>query len=200
MRWGKVEVTGGFLLVMAWLNYTDTQGLLPAALCAAFAHELGHWVAIRLLGGRVCRLRLSAVGAEMVLERSLSYGRECFCAFAGPVVNLLLAVCFSRGTGEWALVFTGLNLALALFNLLPLPALDGGRALLCVACLLLTDPGMAQRICRWVEGAALTLVCVLGGACMCWGGAITLPLCALWLLWSGGRMSEKRVVKVRRNG
>ena len=199
MRWGRVEVTGGFLLVMAWLNYTDTQRLLPAALCAAAAHELGHWVAICLLGGRVCRLRLSAVGAEMVLERSLSYGRECFCALAGPAVNLLLAVCFSRGAQEWTLVFAGLNLALALFNLLPLPALDGGRALLCVTCQF-ADPVAAQGVCRWVERAAMVFLCLLGGMCVCWGGAVTLPLCALWLLWSGGRMSEKRVVKVRRNG
>ena len=199
MRWGKVEVTGGFLLVIAWLNYTDTQGVLPVALCAAAAHELGHWVAIRLLGGRVRRLRLSAVGAELVLERSLSYGRECFCALAGPAVNLLLAVCFSRSREEWTLIFAGLNLALALFNLLPLPALDGGRALLCAACQF-TDPVAAQEVCRWVERAALFLLCVWGGACGCWGGAITLPLCALWLLWNGRRMSEKRVVKVRRNG
>lgn len=199
MRWGRVEVTGGFLLVMAWLNYTDTQGLLPVALCAAAAHELGHWVAIRLLGGRVRRLRLSAVGAELVLERSLSYGRECFCALAGPAVNVLLAVCFCRGTGERTLVFTGLNLALALFNLLPLAPLDGGRALLCVTCLL-TDPETAQRLCRWVERAALTLLCLLGGACLCWGGGVTLPLCTLWLLWVGRKMTEKGVVKARRNG
>ncbi len=199
MRWGKVEVTGGFLLVMAWLNYVDTQGLLPRALCAAAAHELGHWAVIRLLGGQVRCLRLSTVGAGMVLERSLSYGRECFCALAGPAVNLLLAVCFSRGTGEWALVFAGLNLALALFNLLPLPALDGGRALLCAACLL-TDPGVAQGVCLWVERAGLTLLCLLGGACLCWGGGVTLPLCALWLLWVGRKMTEKGVVKVRRNG
>lgn len=199
MRWGNVEVTGGFLLVMAWLYYTDTQGLIPVLLCAATAHELGHWVAIRLFGGRVRHLRLSAVGAEMALEHSLSYGRECFCALSGPAVNLLLAVCFARGTGDVALVFTGLNLALALFNLLPLPALDGGRALMCMACLL-TDPGMAQGICRWAEWVALTILCLLGGACLCWGGGITLPLCTLWLLWGRGRMSEKRVVKERKNG
>ena len=199
MRWGRVEVTGGFLLVMAWLNYTDNQGLLPAALCAAAAHELGHWAAIRLLGGRVRRLRLSAVGAEMVLERSLSYGRECFCALAGPAVNVLLAVSFARGAGERALIFAGLNLVLALFNLLPLPVLDGGRALLCAVCLL-TDPGRAQRLCRGVECAALTLLCLLGGASLYRGGGITLPLCTLWLLWVGRKMAEKGVVKVRRNG
>ena len=71
-----MEVTGGFLLVMAWLNYCDTQNLLPAVLCAATAHELGHLVAIYALGGRVVRLRLTAAGAELRLGRTMSYGRE----------------------------------------------------------------------------------------------------------------------------
>lgn len=197
LRWGKVEVTGGFLLVMAWLNYTDTQRLLPAALCAAAAHELGHWAVIRLLGGRVCALRLSAVGAEMVLERSLSYGRELCSALAGPAVNLLLAGWCSRYEEEQLLVFAGLNFVLAAFNLLPVVPLDGGRVLLCAVCLL-TDPERAQRMCSWGEWVTLAGVFLLAAVCFGCGGGVTLPLCALWILM-GRKMTEKGVVKVARN-
>ena len=35
MRLGRVEVSGGFLLLLAWLNYTDTQGLIPMAILPA---------------------------------------------------------------------------------------------------------------------------------------------------------------------
>ncbi len=192
-------MTGGFLLVMAWLNYTDTQGILPLAVCAAAAHELGHWAAIVLSGGQVRRLRLCAIGAELVLECSLSYGREFFCALAGPAVNVLLAVCACRGTGERMLLFAGLNFALALFNLLPLAPLDGGRALCCICCLL-TDLGHARQICRRVEQGVLVLLCAVCGVCLCWGGGVTLALCVGWLLWSGRKMTEKRVVKVGGNG
>lgn len=185
--------------MMAWLNYTDTQGVLPLGLCAAAAHEIGHWVAIVLSGGRVCRLRLCAVGAELVLERSLSYGRELFCALAGPAVNLLLAVCACRGTGERMLLFAGLNLALALFNLLPVAPLDGGRALGC-ACCMLCEFGRAQQLCRRVELVVVTLLCGVSAACLCWGGGGTLALCLGWLLCSGRKMTEKGVVKVRGNG
>ena len=34
MRLGRVEVTGGFLLLTAWLNYLDRQGVVPLALLA----------------------------------------------------------------------------------------------------------------------------------------------------------------------
>ena len=65
MRLGRVEVTGGFLLLTAWLNYLDRQGVVPLALLACALHELGHWAALRALGARVRRVRLTAVGAEM---------------------------------------------------------------------------------------------------------------------------------------
>ena len=71
MRLGRVEVTGGFLLLAAWLNYLDRSLLVPAALTACALHELGHILVIRLLGGNIKGVRLTAVGAELVLARLL---------------------------------------------------------------------------------------------------------------------------------
>ena len=34
MRWGRVEATAGFFLLVAWMNYWDSQCLVPAALLA----------------------------------------------------------------------------------------------------------------------------------------------------------------------
>ena len=123
MRLGRVEVTGGFLLLTAWLNYLDRQGVVPLALLACALHELGHWAALRALGARVRRVRLTAVGAEMEVDRTLSYGGELLAALAGPGANLALALAFSPLTGGG--LFAGLNLALACFNLLPVGQMDG---------------------------------------------------------------------------
>ena len=84
MRLGRVEVSGGFLLLLAWLNYTDTQGLIPQAVVSCALHEGGHWLAIQAVGGKVRRMRLGIAGAEMELGRPLSYTREALCALAGP--------------------------------------------------------------------------------------------------------------------
>ena len=134
-----------------------------------------------------------------MLERSLSYGRELFCALAGPAVNVLLAVVSARGSGERQLLFAGINLALALFNLLPLPPLDGGRALLCALCLH-TEPDRARRLCEWVGRGTRGVLLMLGGMCVCRGGGITLPLGALWLFCAGRKLTEKRVAKVKGKG
>ena len=112
---GRVEVTGGFLLLLAWLNYLDRSFLVPMAVLACGAHELGHLLAIRLLGGAVREIRLTAIGAELVLAGPLGYWQEGAAALAGPGVNLLLALLCCQFS--WGLSFAGLNLVLALFNL-----------------------------------------------------------------------------------
>lgn len=175
---GRVEVTGGCLLLLAWLNYCDTQNLLLTALCAAAAHELGHLAAIYVLRGSVRRLRLTAAGAELCLEGTMSYSRELVCALAGPLVNLLLAFAAAR---LGAVVFAGMNLALGLFNLMPLSMLDGGKALSCGASVLF-GPEMAQGLLRWTDWTLAVALLFIGCAVLWDGGNVTLFLVAAWLL------------------
>jgi len=173
-----VEVTGGFLLLMAWVNYCDTQQLLPAVLCAATVHELGHCAVIWAANGRIRLLRLSAVGAELQVEGTLSYVQELACAIAGPMLNLFLAV-LAACIG-WN-IFAGINLALGVFNLLPIGALDGGRIVNCVSAILL-GPDKGCRFCSRVN-LGFVLAITLGGAVLfLTGGSMTLLLVGAWLL------------------
>ena len=179
MRLGRVEATGGFFLLAAWLNYLDRDRIVPLVMAACLLHELGHYLAIRLLGGDVKLIRLTAVGAEMVLSRPLSYGREGAAALAGPLVNLMLAALFCRWS--WGQLFAGLSLVLGCFNLLPVGRLDGGRLVFCVLSVLAgpeaarRDQGRLDGICT---GALLAGGLWLAGA----GRNITLLLVSLWLL------------------
>lgn len=189
-----MEITNGFLLVMAWLNYCDHQNLLPLAVCAAAAHELGHLAAIALVGGRVGGLRLSAAGAEIKMAGVLGYGRELLCALAGPLCSLLLAIGAAR---MGALVFAGMNLALGVFNLLPLRMLDGGRALSCLTALLF-EP---QRACRMGRGADIVLgaALFLCGVAVFWrGGNITLLVISLCIMAATGKQNRCSVIGVGR--
>ena len=178
MGLGRVEVTGGFLLLLAWLNYLDRAFLVPMALAACAAHELGHIVVIRLLGGRVRAVRLTAVGAELVLTRPLGYWQEGLSALAGPGTNLILAlVCCGVQSG---LTFAGFNLTLAVFNLLPVGRLDGGRALYCTLALL-AGPNLADRAGGWLDGLCTAGALAAGLLLALFQQNITLLLVALWL-------------------
>ena len=118
------------------------------------------------------RLSITAVGAEMEIDRSLSYGGEVLAALAGPLVNLALALTFCRFSRGW--VFAGLNLALCCFNLLPVGRLDGGRVLRCVLAWLL-GPEAA-----WRAG-----INIISSSPSCRRAA---SASAMWALWTGSKL------------
>lgn len=142
-----------------------------AALLAAAAHEGGHLTLLRLFRVPVEGLRLGAFGAVIrARTERLSYGRELLVTLAGPAVNLLCAPLLSalarRWGWAWGYLFAGAHALLGVYNLLPVPPLDGGRALyLLVAWRFGPDAGDAVS-------AAVGLFCALALTAL--GGYLTL--------------------------
>lgn len=95
-------------------------------------------------------------------------------ALAGPLANLLLAVVGSlvfhaAGANIFLLnaayLFTALNVSLCIFNLIPIPPLDGSRVLYAFA------PEAVQKVMRQVESVGMVIIftlVLLGG----FGGAL----------------------------
>jgi Zn-dependent protease/predicted transcriptional regulator len=103
-------------------------------------HELGHAMAARVYGVKTREITLWLLGGVAQLEQMpRTRGAEAVIAIAGPVVSVALAGLFGllRGlvppeaiTGQFLVSYLAfINLALALFNLLPALPLDGGRIL-----------------------------------------------------------------------
>ena len=178
MRLGRLECTGGFLLLLAWLNYIDSRFLLLQTLLACGLHELGHYAALRALGLRVTALRLTAAGAAMTVNHPMDYRQEGVAALAGPGANFLAAMllCSIPACRE----FTRISLLLGAFNLLPAAPLDGGRALLATLSLV-TDRDRAERAGEGLHLLTCLLLIPAGGTAALSTGNVTLLLVALWL-------------------
>ena len=112
LRWKRVEISAGALLLGAALYYLDEQGVLLMAFCACALHELGHWLVIRALGGRVTALRITCVGAEMRLSARCPLGcwQQIAAALAvGDTVRVHLKV--KEGNRERIQIFEGTVIA-----------------------------------------------------------------------------------------
>ncbi len=159
-------------------------------------HEAAHALCARRLKVRVVELELMPFGGAARLENAWAMrpGQLAAVALAGPTLNALLAAAAlalgSRGAispwAAWVLLLD--NAALCLFNLLPALPLDGGRLLFG----LLSGPLGRERAVRWGVWAgrglaALMLAGALAG--VLFGGRLnlTLCLCAVFILASGGR-------------
>lgn len=158
----------------------DESGLVPMAAAAGLCHELGHVLAVRLWGGRIWAVRLTCAGAELRVRGPRMGERlpRLTTALAGPAVNLLLALGTARlapWAGERGAVFAGLNLTLGCFNLLPVVALDGGRALRALL------PLRWEGTARGISGGLSVLLSAAGFLLMLHTGNPTLFLTGGWL-------------------
>lgn len=176
LRLGRVEITGGFLLLWSLLCYLDRDGVVLWAAVSMALHELGHIAALRLWGGRVALVRLSCVGVEL---RQAAGGparplARAAVALAGPLTSVAAACAAAHWEGLYLLA--GLSLGQGVFNLLPFPALDGGKVLEALG-----GPRLSGAV-AWAAGALL----LAGGVyLLAAGGNPTLLLTTVWLLNAG---------------
>ena len=158
MGWrSRVEISGDFCILWAFLIMVLPPRLLLASAVSAMLHEAFHAVAVWFTGGSVRGVRLEAGGIVMDVAE-MDGVRELFCASAGPVGSLLLAC------APYPLLSL-CGLVQGLFNLIPVMPLDGGRMMGCI--LDLTVPHFRTQIERGVAlmvwAALLVIACYLGG-------------------------------------
>lgn len=197
--WGVPIQIGGslFLLLLLILNFGGPTWTLSYQLAFAailigsiFLHELGHAWGCLIQGVPVRRIMIYGGGGFCERSRSATrYEQELIVAM-GPIVNLVLwAVAgltvnlFTDPHVVWFLMtIAWVNGFLALFNLIPVQPLDGGKLFELVLCRIMSAT-LAQRVAGLVGFA----ISVLWLPIMAWvfvtAGFIFFFLPAIGLHW-----------------
>jgi Zn-dependent protease len=180
--WRRLEISPGFVALLSGCAYFGSHRLLGVFGLAALWHELGHVAALKGMGKRMGKLRLSLVGAELTLAEGehTTLEQDIWLSLSGPAANLLAAlIC-----GLWAKndLMAGANLLLGFFNLMPVLPLDGGCALSALLERFL-DPQRALALMRLSSRLTALTIAALGVMLACRpGGQPWLALMGLWLL------------------
>ena len=128
----------GAALPAALLLLLGSVEVIAAVLLPAFCHELGHLLALWLLGLHIRSIRMELRGFCIEYYGSCSAVGHALAAAAGPFAGFAWAWAASvigQRTGlEWLSLSAGVSLLLSLFNLLPALPLDGGRIVLALSC------------------------------------------------------------------
>lgn len=167
-------------LLSACLYYRGGFLLLPIALLPILAHELGHVLALRLLGLKITGLTLDARGPCIRYDGACSPWGHILAALAGPFGGAAYALTGLTGI-DWLEQSAGLSLLLTAFNLLPLRPLDGGQVFYRL-CIMALGEMRGEGLCRAVSAVLLSLL-LTGGVLLAVWKKSTAPLAAaIWLL------------------
>ncbi len=176
----------------AWFSYV--VGAVTALLFFAsiVAHELSHSLVARAEGGHVEKITLFIFGGvAQIDEEPKSAGREFLMAAAGPGMSLILSalgflafsVAYSQGAPWWVWApleyLSAINLAVAVFNMLPGFPLDGGRVLRSILWGVTGDllkatkwAARSGQLIGWVMVASAVLGVLNGRVDLIWFGLI----------------------------
>lgn len=197
-----VHVSASFFLLAALALIVSPWEIAASVLLAALLHECGHLLALKAFRVPVEGLRLTALGAVLYARgaRRLSYARELAVTLAGCGANLacgfLTALAARRLSWEGGFLFAGAHFLLAAFNLLPIPSLDGSRALT-LAVSFFFGPAAGDAVAA-VAGLVFSLALVGTGIYIAaeTGGGVLFLLASLALLF--GLFRQVRLAKRER--
>ena len=131
----RISISFFFFVTVCIALVLDTTNTAVLTLCAAAVHECGHLICMLAFGECPSKIYIAPFGFCITRFSDSSYRREMLIAFCGPLANLfaalvmLLAMLFCHARGLIKPI--AVNIALALFNLLPIEPLDCGRAVRC---------------------------------------------------------------------
>lgn len=153
-------MSDGAIILLSICFLFDTENVLPIFLFAAVIHELGHLLALQQSGGTLHQLRLGCCGAVIYCNMPLRRFQRVLVCLAGPIASFLLYVAANM-LGYYTLA--GASLVLGLFNLMPIPPLDGGMIL---------QHAIGERhqmLCHFLSFVTAAVLLALG-ALLAWNG------------------------------
>ena len=161
----EIYISFLFCATVCFMLAVDRTGLIIPTLFAVFVHETGHMLAMWAADCQPKAIRLIPTSVQIVRGFSPKKYGEISITVCGPAANLVifgtLFVNYLVFKSEQSLVFSIINLVIAIFNLLPVSGLDGGT-LLAIFISKFTDIYKAESIVRIITAVFAAAAFLIG--------------------------------------
>jgi membrane-associated protease RseP (regulator of RpoE activity) len=116
-----------FFAVIAIFILLHDSEIALLGLLACILHELGHFISCKICKVRVEEISFSCTGLciKKLSAKNLTYKKELCILSSGITANFLIFVILLFSPSDFFGLFGMINLAVAVFNLLPLSSFDG---------------------------------------------------------------------------
>lgn len=162
-------------------------------------HELAHMFAGLILKLKPKALEIEPFGIEIVFESfENTEQNKIIIAIAGPIVNFLIAFIFSFIQIKSQNVIINSNLILAIFNLLPIYPLDGGRILKSLI-KMSTTKERAEDITNKISNILMIIITAIASVLILFYRNIGIFLIAIYLWIIVMRENKRYILKKKIN-
>lgn len=171
-------------------NFLMTLVIYVALAVFVFLHEMGHSLTAIKEGAKVNSIYLHPLGGVANISGGLNGpASEIMIAAAGPFVSLLLAAVFylpkmlfgGADTSSLLYYFFMINMMLAIFNMLPVFPLDGGRILTAILVMKMGSERALPLAVKIAKGGMIALG-IIGLILMAQGSSMGLNLVLIAVL------------------
>ncbi len=129
----QIYISFLFLAPVCLMLLTDKIGFFLPSFFAVVLHETAHLTAMWMLGCNPKEIRLIPASVHIIRNITYKVRNEVIISLVGPLANILFFILFFAlykfSNNMNILTFSLINLLFAVFNLLPIKALDGGLIL-----------------------------------------------------------------------
>ena len=128
----NVMISPLFFPLITFLLIVDKFGTAVPVISALLLHELGHIIAIKLIGQKIWNVKLLPSAVVMGYSSYNRFAGDIFVALAGVLANsvaLFSAIILEQILSLELTYFVAANICIGGLNLLPFEGLDGGTVL-----------------------------------------------------------------------